>query len=467
MATDACAICCEPFNKTVRAKVACNGCALTACKSCVTTYLLGTTQNAHCMGCKAGWSRDHMYNVLPSSFVNGKYTKHRGDLLFEREKALLAETMPLAILKRKHKDLIKKINHHLQEVRKLQLEKMKARMENNNTLVKNLCSRIQDMRKRYFELDNEKRYVTDDILEIEHPDHVTWRKKEPKTVKYIRPCGLNDCRGFVNTGNVCTMCNIAFCRDCHEVNDPDHTCKAEDIETAKAIKKDSKPCPNCHVTTFRMSGCPQMWCTICHTLWDWNTCAIETGKVIHNPHYFEYMRNKHPDTVVPRNDMQDPPAGGHCQERWLTIGYEMRGTIKKFGIPTDQAAFTTHMYNLAAHVAGYELPRCATNMLGDNKDLRVKFLLKDIDEAGFKRYLCQREKMVAKKEEYERIFNMFNTVTMDLMLRFARSDTKEEALGIEKEFVELCAYFNTTIQKVGTIYKCKYPKIDTITRTMV
>ena len=49
-----CNICCEKFNKSLNAKVICPfaNCNFEACKTCTRTYLLGTTNDPHCMNCK-------------------------------------------------------------------------------------------------------------------------------------------------------------------------------------------------------------------------------------------------------------------------------------------------------------------------------------------------------------------------------------------------------------------------------
>ena len=73
------------------------------------------------------------------------------------------------------------------------------------------------------------------------------------------------------------------------IKDVEHTCDEEKVKSAELIRKQCKNCPKCGALTYKISGCPQMWCTSCHTAWNWNTGRIET-KIIHNPHYFEYLK---------------------------------------------------------------------------------------------------------------------------------------------------------------------------------
>ena len=48
--------------------------------------------------------------------------------------------------------------------------------------------------------------------------------------------------------------------------------------------KDSKPCPNCYIPIFKLSGCNQMFCTNCHVVFDWISLKIDKGPV-HNQHF--------------------------------------------------------------------------------------------------------------------------------------------------------------------------------------
>ena len=79
-----CDICCEPFTKQVRKKINCGNCDLKVCAACVKQYLL-SKKDAHCMGCKVGWTDAFCDEVL-GGFMHGTYRQHTRDLLWEMEK---------------------------------------------------------------------------------------------------------------------------------------------------------------------------------------------------------------------------------------------------------------------------------------------------------------------------------------------------------------------------------------------
>ena len=112
--------------------------------------------------------------------------------------------------------------------------------------------------------------------------------------KYLFKCPKNDCRGYITKDYECHICSSKFCPKClAEIakNDFSHKCKEEDIESLKEILESTKPCPKCSARIYKISGCSQMFCTSCHTAFDWNTGNIITGH-FHNPHYTEWVQRQ-------------------------------------------------------------------------------------------------------------------------------------------------------------------------------
>lgn len=85
----------------------------------------------------------------------------------------------------------------------------------------------------------------------------------------------------------CSSCWMRLCPDCFQVKSENHVCQKEIILSLEVIQQTTKKCPSCHVPIEKKSGCFQMFCTHCHTAFDWNKNVL-LEKNIHNPHYFEY-----------------------------------------------------------------------------------------------------------------------------------------------------------------------------------
>jgi hypothetical protein len=132
---------------------------------------------------------------------------------------------------------------------------------------------------------------------------VVKEEKKEKGYQFVCPCphlvagSTEQCRGAIMKSTMrCAVCHGRICRDCREPRFEDnkgkslpHTCDENTVATILALKDDTKPCPNCAASIFRISGCNQMWCTQCHTAFDWRT-NLKIDGPIHNPHAMEYRR---------------------------------------------------------------------------------------------------------------------------------------------------------------------------------
>jgi len=127
------------------------------------------------------------------------------------------------------------------------------------------------------------------------------------TKKAIIKCPADQCSGFLNNYK-CIICLKITCSKCLFIHDKrvgdeynEYGCKNDDIETIKLIRAETKKCPSCSSLIYRISGCNQMWCTMCHTGFNWNTGKIEVN--IHNPHYFEWLRDtgRQEEGIIPNN----------------------------------------------------------------------------------------------------------------------------------------------------------------------
>ena len=273
-----CNICCEKYNKSLNAKVVCEipSCKYEVCKTCVRTYLLGTTNDPHCMNCKNPWSIKFLVDNLNRSYIDNDFKKHRKNLLVENEISRTPELM----------NLVERTKLLEEEV--LQLQELEKKTSEARKIYNELASQVSEKKLHIYRIKNGEDTNKDD------------RKK------FIMPCPADNCKGYLSTHYKCEVCKLHTCPDCFEVigysKDDLHECKDENLKSAELIKKETKGCPKCGVRIFKISGCDQMWCTECKVAFSWNTGKIVLSGTIHNPHYYNYLQqNGNGNGNVPRN----------------------------------------------------------------------------------------------------------------------------------------------------------------------
>ncbi len=150
--------------------------------------------------------------------------------------------------------------------------------------------------------------------------------KERRT--FIMKCQVANCAGFLSTHYKCGVCDTTTCVECLEIKENDaHECKKENVDSAKMIKKETRPCPTCATRIYKIDGCDQMWCVDCKTAFSWNTGNVVNSK-IHNPHYYEYIRQT--QGSVPR-DPDDIVMGQNVCIEFPTF-QNVRNSMSKLGI---------------------------------------------------------------------------------------------------------------------------------------
>ena len=77
-------------------------------------------EDAHCMACKTPWGRDFLSEVMPKVFLNREYRKHRENIMFEQQKALLTSTVPFVESARRLDELWEKERECFKEIQKLE-----------------------------------------------------------------------------------------------------------------------------------------------------------------------------------------------------------------------------------------------------------------------------------------------------------------------------------------------------------
>ena len=451
-----CEVCCDGFNRSSRSKITCPYCPFSACSGCTERYLLETTQDAHCMACRKSWSREILVDNFTQKFVSRDYKNRRESLLLEREKSLMPATQPYVELERKVRQASQElvglgivINTHtnkLNVIAGLQLAPL--------AVEHGLDNEFDALVLRHKLIQDQRRLINNVALDIQH---LEWYQNQLITRihggqvgnekrQFVRACPVDDCRGFLSTVWKCGVCDNWSCPDCHEVKGKDkdgpHVCDPNNVETAKLLAKDSRNCPKCASMIFKIDGCDQMFCTQCHTAFSWRTGRVESG-TIHNPHYYEYHRQR---GTLQRNP-GDVPCGGFPE--WFRINHTCARNSALFA--KIAAAHRTH-----GHCQWVVIPRYTTGNQ-DNRDLRVKFMIGDIDEDEFKRKIQQREKARHRKTDIVQVLEMYTTVLNDLFQAYV---VDGDYNSICEALTSLQTHFNSTMDAISKRYsKCATPRI--------
>jgi hypothetical protein len=417
-----CSICCEKINISNRKDIKCLYCNYVACRECIAQFLLVNINEPNCMNCKKVWNREFLCNNFTKTFINNDYRDYRQKLLLDKEKALLPATQPI----------VEAMNN------KVKLEKA--------------------LRDYLIEVNKKKQEFYDEIQINDTIINGGANNKQKKV--FIRKCGVEDCRGFLSEQWKCGMCDTTTCNKCLELlkqdndNDLEHVCKEENIESAKLISKDSKPCPKCAALIFKIDGCNQMWCVMCHTAFSWVTGQIETSR-IHNPHYYEMLRNMSANGEIPRepenicNDDNTGMPNNHQIEILLLI---------KRNEP-EYNKFKEHILNITRKIFHmlYNHPNTFQAKYDKCKrNLRIQYLMNYITEEYWKKELQRKEK------KYEKELNIYQVIrTLDIIGGdIIRSIQTKNIKTIYNDFEKLRININDGLYQIGKQYSDTYKTIN-------
>ena len=452
MNSNSCTICCENYNKSNRSPVCCPNkeCNYTACKECVRTYLLGKANSPHCMNCKQAWSYYFMALNLNKTYVENQYTNHRAKLLMEVEKSKMPDTM----------------NAVDNFIKGEELQKEAKKIDNE----------LNVLRTKMMELNNTRRLKMEEGHALMIGKKVVTEKK-----KFIMPCPLEDCRGFLSSAYKCGACSNHACPRCLEVLGPNpnqvqHICDEDAVKTADLIKSTTKPCPKCGERISKIEGCDQMWCVSCHTAFSWRTGNIENG-TIHNPHYYQYQRQVNNGEAV-RNP-GDVLCGG--LPNWFSIRRNMRQKWYENPQPSDTSSddrksfvkiteLFESIHRIIAHITHVDLVTVRQNVrnASDHRNLRIQYILNRIDEKKMSETINSIDKKSMKDNELLHIYELISVVGIEMFVAIQNKvlSTQEENENIttnemtqflkEKacEFIEFMDYCNEQMRKISISYNC-------------
>jgi hypothetical protein len=417
-----CQICCEKLNLSTRKLVTCPYCEFGACKTCCETYVLGES-NPKCMNtaCNRDWTRQFIASAFTNVFITGKLKKQREQLLFDNERALLPATQAL---------VERQIN------------------------IDNANRRVREITEKLHQLKVERNQAQAELYRLYN------RETPAERAEFVRACPDSECRGFLSTQWKCGICQKWACPDCHEVKglerDVAHTCNPDTLATARLLATDTRPCPKCRMGIFKINGCDQIWCTQCHTAFNWRTGRIESN--VHNPHYFEWLRRN--GNAVPRNPLDNPCRNDLQHTDYTTIRtfLQTRHLTHPLSKSTDE--YLGRTIRNVIHMRYVTVPRYRTeDRVHRNEQLRIQYMRNFITEDAFKTTLQRNEKKVEKYREIHNILTILLTTVTDIILRFRTylSETTNNELSdtILKEINPIVDYVNECLRDTAKTYKSK------------
>jgi hypothetical protein len=418
-----CQVCYDKFNLSNRKAIVCEfgNCKNKICRECARSYILGCSNEPHCMACKRSWSPAFLLN-LNKSWLKDTYRTHREKLLCDIEISKLPETMQAA--------------ERYKEVKREEKVLADLKVEENE-----LFLQVAALRAKTSACQTK-------IFRLTHGAITAAEKKV-----FFMPCPQTDCNGMLSTQYKCGICELFTCPDCHEIigmhKTDEHTCDPNNVASALAIKKETRQCPGCPNRIYRIEGCSQMWCTGCHTAFDWNTGRKVIGEQLHNPHWVEYQRSTLGQAPRAPGDMV---CGGICTWRDFdtriirklnanVMGHAPADSREKNIINTIQL-----IYRVVDNITRNELrtTRERVQTLRDFERERVRYIVGELTKAELSTHIYRSDRLRQKHTEILHIIELLSAVGIEVFNRLINSVSTGENFVSEVE-EQIAVYDNLRI----------------------
>mgnify|MGYP003347911829 FL=1 len=301
-------------------------------------------------------------------------------------------------------------------------------------------------------------------------------------VKFIKNCGKANCSGLLSSKWICGTCKTKYCKHCGEpkgiatdleiINneneneeeakqsspeeakaDSSHTCDPNLVETMKAIQKETKACPKCGINIYKIEGCSQMWCTNCHTAFDWTTRRIETGR-IHNPHYYDWQRKVNNGTA-PRVVGDIPP----CQQ----VPAFFNNHLKFRYLETEMIMCLEDFYRFVNEVDEIYNPANFHDIDENTFENYRERLIQNFypSEKQYKTNLKKEFNKVEKRLETQQIFLTFKTIIVETLNNLNQTTSEKMMSELVDTIHNVIEFTNENLFKLSQKYSTSvYDKIE-------
>lgn len=439
-----CSICIANYNKSTCAKVVCL-CDFECCRGCAQTYLLSTIQEPHCMQCRNKWSLEYIKHNLGASFVNGALKEHQTKIITDKSLAKREALIPLAIEYKNDQADKKKIAELKAKIAELR-EQMNAYHDQINDIEN--AKRIRNGEEPYYRAGAFRRDWRLGLINIGGGGGgaAPVPAPEPKQ-KFIMPCQNANCNGMLNKNYCCELCEKKTCSKCLEVESEDHKCNPDTVESAKLLRNSTKPCPKCGTRISKIDGCDQMWCVECKTAFSWNKGTIETHH-IHNPHYFEYMRNN--NMVIARN----PYEVRGCEYRRDNAVRLLLRVLYQTEVKTKISRFIQYVNHIEGSTI-VDLNNSIETKTNNVQPLEIRYIIGELTKEELSDKLMANHKCILKDQAFKDIYAAIVMMGDQICGDIGEETTDNKYQEIWKRIVRFSAYFNMELIKALMLHDSK------------
>jgi len=326
------------------------------------------------------------------------------------------------------------------------IKETNEKIEFIDNLIKPLSKKVTDIWKNQ-RIHRESIYGTGIA-----PQYTIKTEMKPKHL-FVHKCSVVDCEGFLTERWICELCNNQTCCRCLETKNDSHVCNQEDVMSAKLIKSTTRNCPGCATAIHRIHGCDQMWCTQCHVAFSYKT-GEKINSQIHNPHFFQWLQENpeqqqenQPLTLLEMAQRLTPQEIIDLAETWRVSIYNFRQIKPVSGLNRAILGLS----RLAIHFKDTVL-NGTRNDEHNNEDIRIKYMLKDMNKTQMMGMLYKRDKKQNKEIEFTHVYEFMFAKMNELFIRVKRKNKRSSVRRILKEVDDVRIYCNKELKKISKTY---------------
>lgn len=171
-----------------------------------------------------------------------------------------------------------------------------------------------------------------------------------------------------------------------------------------------------------------------------------------SPHYYAYLRQTN-GGEAPRNQ-GDLPCGG------LPGAYDVDGVVRRCQAAPEVARALRELHRATRHVEAVDLPRLRREARAGNEqnaDLRLQYLLRQIDQAEWRKKLQQREKKRERAFAVLQVYDMFCAVATDVFRALVRGERAPAECAAELQ--QLQAFADASLNTISKRFNMRVKRL--------